>query len=103
MSTSSAGFSTPSSSSAPLVLSKSTFDRQIKEKNAWEQAKGLLRSDRQRPRGPTLDATREAIQPMKKNSKQNLARNEDINERKSQLQHILGAAYLPEDPARAQE
>ena len=60
MSTSSAA------SSAPPVLSKPRSDRQIKEKKDREPGQGLLWSGRPRPRGPTLDATLEAIQPMKK-------------------------------------
>ena len=85
------------------MLSKATSDRQIEEKEAWEQAKSLLWSGRQRPRGPTLDTTHEAIQPMKKNSEQNLVAGEDNDERKSKLQHILGAGYLLEDPATPQQ
>ena len=52
-------------------------------------------------RAPTLDLDAEAIRPMKKKSKQTLVPREDMDERESQQQRILAAAYLLEGPARA--
>ena len=77
-----------------LTISKS--GRQIKEKKAWEQEKGL---SQKRSRGPTLDAALQpAMQVNKKKSKQHLVPSEDIDERESQQQHILGAAHLLGEP-----
>ena len=86
-------FSTaPPSSSAPPVLMKSSSGRQIKEKKAWEQEKGL---SQKRSRGPTLNATLQpAMQPNKKKSKSNLIPSEDVDERESQQRRILEAGYL---------
>ena len=80
-----------------LTISKS--GRQIKEKKAWEQEKGL---SQKRSRGPTLDATlQSAMQLNKKKFKQHLIPSEDIDERESQQQRILGPAYLLGNPLRA--
>ena len=74
------------------MLSKSKSGRSIKDMKVWEQEKGL---SQKRSRGPTLDATLQpAMQPIKKKSKQNLVPSEDIDERESHQQRILGAAYL---------
>ena len=62
----------------------------------WEQANGL--SQQKRSRGPTLDTTLQpAMQPIKKKSKQDLVPSEDVDERESQQQRILNAAYLVGD------
>ena len=91
----------PPSSSAPSVLTTSKSGRQIKEKKAWEQEKGL---SQKRSRGPTLDATLQpAMQPNKKKSKQDLIPSEDIDERESQQRRILEAAYLVGEPIRSKE
>ena len=82
----------PPSSSAPPMLTISKSGRQIKEKKAWEQEKGL---SQKRSRGPRLDATLQpAMQPNKKKSKQHLVPSEDIDERETQQQHILGAGLV---------
>ena len=53
----------------------------------------------QKPRGSTLNATLQpAMQPNKKKSKQYLISSEDIDERKSQQQRLLRAAYLRGEP-----
>ena len=66
--------------------------RKIKEKKVWEQEKGL---SQKRSRESTLNATLQpAMQPNKKKSKQHLISSENIDERESQQQRILGAAYL---------
>ena len=80
-----AAFSALLSSTAPPTLSKAKSDRQIEKKKAWEQGKGLLWSGRPRPRGPTLDATLEAIQISKENYKQILVPSGDIDKKESQL------------------
>ena len=92
-------FSAPPSSSAPPVLSTSKSGRQIKGKKVWEQAKGLSQI---RPRGPTLEAAADDVQPTKK-SKQTMVPTEDIDDRESQQQRILGAAYLLEEPPRTKD
>ena len=86
----------PPPSSAPPVLTTSTRGRHITERKAWEQAKGLSQTQK-RSRGPTLDATLQPIlQP--KRSKQHMVPTEEIDERESQQQRILGAAYLIGEP-----
>ena len=84
----------PSTSTLPM-LPTSSSGRQIKAKKVWEQAKGLSQT---RPRGPTLEAAVDNVQPTKKKSKQIMVPTEDIDERESQQQRILGAAYLQEHP-----
>lgn len=84
----------PPSSSAPAKLTRT--GRQVKEKKVWEQAKGLSQPQR-RPRGPILDETLEVerLPVVKKaRSKNNMMPDEDLEERESQQERILGAAYL---------
>ena len=82
-----------------LTISKS--GRQIKEKKAWEQEKGL---SQKRSRGPTLDAILQpAMQPNKKKSKQDLVSSEDIDKRESQQRRILEAVFLVGEPIGSKE
>ena len=67
----------------------------------WEQAKGLSQT---RPRGPTLEAAADDVQPTKKSEQTMvLVPTEDIDDRESQQQRILGAAYLLEEPPRTKD
>ena len=91
----SAPIDAPPPSSAPPVLTTSKSGRQITEKKTWEQAKGL---SQKRSRGPKLDTTLQPILQPKK-SKQHMVPSEEIDERESQQQRIIGAAYLIGEPS----
>ena len=89
----------PSSASLPTTKN----GRIRKEKKAWEQAKGNSQPKR-RPRGPTLEETlveMQSIPAPKKTKAKAKAKEQDIytpaeniDERESQQQRILAAAYM---------